>query len=138
MTLTEAEQQFLAAQDRGHLSTLGPDGTPQVKPLGFSYNAELGTVDIGGFAMTRTAKYRNVRADPRVAFVVDHVTEPTMEGVHFLEIRGTAEAVPAGPGGQAALIRIRPERVVAYNVDPERPGLQARDVQPGGDRRAAS
>ena len=45
MTLTDAEQQFLARQPRGHLATIGPDGTPQVKPLGFTYNADLGTID---------------------------------------------------------------------------------------------
>ena len=27
------------------------------------------------------------------------------------------------------LIRIRPRRILAFNIDPERPGLQARDVE---------
>ena len=101
MTLTDAEQRFLARHARGHLATLGPDGLPQVKPLGFSYNTALGTIDITGWNMANSAKYRNVQANPRVAFVVDEVTEPTMEGAHFLEIRGMAEAVtgpaPADP-----------------------------------------
>ncbi len=132
MTLTDAEQRFLARQPRGHLSTIGPDGTPQVKPLGFTYNAALGTIDIAGFNMGRSAKYRNIQANPRVAFVVDEVTEASMEGAHFLEIRGTAEAVsgPRPSDGHLAseIIRIHPRRVIAYNVDPDRPGLQARDV----------
>lgn len=38
MTFTEAEQRFMARQARGHLATIGPDGAPQVKPLGFTYN----------------------------------------------------------------------------------------------------
>jgi pyridoxamine 5'-phosphate oxidase family protein len=132
MTLFDSEQQFLARQRRGYLSTIGRDGTPQVKPLGFSYNASLGTVDISGFNMGQSAKYRNVIANSRVAFVVDEVTEETMQGVHFLEIRGNAEAVPnAIPGdGHLApeIIRIHPTRVVAYNVDPERPGFHARNI----------
>ena len=132
MTLTDAEQRFLARQPRGHLATIGPDGTPQVKPLGFTYNADLGTIDIAGFNMARSAKYRNVQANPRVSFVVDEVTEASMEGAHFLEIRGTAETVsgPASTDGHLAseFIRIRPRRVIAYNVDPDRPGLQTRDV----------
>ena len=94
MTLTDVEQRFLARQPRGHLATIGPDGTPQVKPLGFTYNAALGTIDIAGFNMARSAKYRNIQVNPRVAFVVDEVTEASMEGAHFLEIRGTAEAAP--------------------------------------------
>jgi pyridoxamine 5'-phosphate oxidase family protein len=132
MILTDAEQRFLASQPRGHLSTIGPDGTPQVKPLGFSYNAALGTIDIGGFNMGGSAKYRNIQSNPRVAFVVDEMTEETMEGAHFLEIRGTAEAVvgQASADGHLAaeIIRIHPRRVLAYNVDPEQPGMLARDV----------
>jgi pyridoxamine 5'-phosphate oxidase family protein len=139
MTLTDAEQRFLDRQPRGHLSTIGPDGVPQVKPLGFSYNVVLGTIDIAGYNMGRSAKFRNIQANPRVAFVVDEVTEPTMEGAHFLEIRGIAEAVTAtNPGDDhlaPEIIRIHPHRVIAYNVDPEHPGLQTRDLAADGARR---
>ena len=41
-----------ASYPAGHLSTIGPDGTPQVKPLAFTYNAALGTIDIAGYAMS--------------------------------------------------------------------------------------
>jgi pyridoxamine 5'-phosphate oxidase family protein len=134
MTLTNAEQQFLARQPRGHLATIGPDGIPQVKPLGFTYNAALGTIDITGFQMAGSAKYRNVRANPHVAFVVDEVTAPNMEGAHFLEIRGDAETSVGthDPQGHLApeIIRIRPRRVISFNVDPDRPGFAARDIGP--------
>jgi pyridoxamine 5'-phosphate oxidase family protein len=128
MTLTDAEQRFLIRQPRGHLSTIGPDGAPQVKPLGFTYNAALGTIDIGGYNMARSAKYRNIEDEPRVAFVVDEVTEPSIEGAHFLEIRGMAETV-SGPAPE--LIRIHPRRVIAFNVDPQSPGLHSRDISRG-------
>ena len=135
MILTDAERRFLDSQPRGHLATIGPDGTPQVKPLGFTWNADLETIDIAGWNMGGSAKYRNVKSNPRVAFVVDQVTEDTMEGAHFLEIRGTAEAVigrPSADGHLAAeMIRIHPRRVLAYNVDPEQPGLQSRSVAAG-------
>jgi pyridoxamine 5'-phosphate oxidase family protein len=134
MLMTDAEKRFLTRQPRGHLSTIGADGSPQVKPLSFTYNAVLGTIDISGFNMGRSAKYRNIRSNPHVAFVVDEVTEDTMEGAHFLEIRGIAEAV-AGPAPADAhlapeIIRIHPRRLIAFNVDPENPGLQTRDVGP--------
>ena len=137
MILTDAERRFLASQPRGHLATIGPDGTPQVKPVGFTYNAALGSIDIAGFNMGGSAKYRNIRSNPRVAFVVDEMTEESMEGAHFLEIRGTAEAAsgPARTDGHLAaeIIRIHPRRVIAYHVDARQPGLQARDV--AGDSR---
>jgi pyridoxamine 5'-phosphate oxidase family protein len=132
MSLTDNERQFLTRQKRGHLTTIGRDGWPQVKPLGFSWNAESGTVDIAGFNMANSAKYRNVEANPKVAFVVDEVTvENTMEGTHFLEIRGWAEQVdgePADPHLDPVLIRIHPTRTIGWNIDPGGPMFQARDV----------
>jgi len=134
MTLTDAEQLFLARQTRGHLATIGPDGIPQVKPLGFSYNPALGTIDIAGIYMASSAKYRNIRSNPHVAFVVDEVTAPTMDGAHFLEIRGDAEPAvgPHDPTGHLApeIVRIHPRRVISFNVDPAHPGFAARDIKP--------
>jgi pyridoxamine 5'-phosphate oxidase family protein len=131
MTFTSAELRFLTRVTRGHLSTIGPDGTPQVKPLSYTYNAALGTIDISGFNMPGSAKYRNVQANPRVAFVVDEMTGAGPEGAHFLEIRGVAEAasVPAQEDGHLSreIIRIHPRRVIAFNVGPDQPGLHARD-----------
>ncbi|HEY3881127.1 MAG TPA: PPOX class F420-dependent oxidoreductase [Trebonia sp.] len=135
MIFTDAERQFLNRQPLGHLSTIGSDGFPQVKPLGFSYNENLGTIDIAGFNMAASAKYRNVQANPRVGFVVDEMTEQSMEGAHFLEVRGTAETVTGPPSADghlaAEIIRIHPTRVIAFNVDPDRPGLQTRDAAAG-------
>jgi pyridoxamine 5'-phosphate oxidase family protein len=142
MTLTDAERRFLTRQPQGHLSTIGPDGSPQVKPLGFTYNGALGTIDIAGFNMGRSAKFRNIGANPRVAFVVDEVTEASMEGAHFLEIRGIAEAVtdtvPSDAHLAPEIIRIHPRRVIAYNVDPEHPGLQTRNLTTTGDQPGAA
>lgn len=103
--------------------------------MGFTWNADLGAIDIAGYNMGGSAKYRNVKSNPRVAFVVDEVTEASMEGAHFLEIRGVAEAVAGRPSADghlaAEIIRIHPRRVVAYNVDPEQPGLHTRDAGSG-------
>ena len=132
MTFTAAEVQFLTRLERGHLATVGAQGSPQVKPVGFTYNHSLGTIDIAGFNMGQSAKYQNVQANPNVAFVVDEVTEPTMEGAHFLEIRGEAETAVGAedPTGHLApeIIRIHPRRIVSFNVDREHPGFSARDV----------
>jgi pyridoxamine 5'-phosphate oxidase family protein len=60
-----------------------------------------------------------------------------VEGAHFIEIRGDAEAAigPHDPTGHLAaeIIRIHPRRVIAYNIDPDNPGFAARDVAPAGD-----
>jgi pyridoxamine 5'-phosphate oxidase family protein len=132
MTFNDAEVRFLSRQPRGHLATVGPQGNPQVKPLGFAYNPRFGTIDITGFNMVGSAKYRNVQGNPNVAFVVDEVTEQSMEGAHFLEIRGVAEIAVGthDPQGHLApeIIRIHPRRIVSFNVDPDHPGFATRDV----------
>lgn len=48
MVFTVAELDYLASQRLGRLATVGPDGAPQNNPVGFSVNAEDGTIDIGG------------------------------------------------------------------------------------------
>ncbi len=136
MIFSDAEVRFLDRLPRGHLATLGSNGTPQVKPLGFAYNPTLETIDITGFNMAGSAKYRNVQANPNVSFVVDEVTEQSMEGAHFLEIRGVAETAVGthDPQGHLApeIIRIQPRRIVSFNVDADHPGFATRDVTPAG------
>ncbi len=58
---TGGEIEYLSSGRLGRLATVGRDGTPHVAPVGFSYNAELGTVDVGGRDMaytTRKFKFR--------------------------------------------------------------------------------
>ena len=45
--------------------------------------------------MSGSAKFRNILANPKVAFVVDEVIFEGIDGVRFLEIRGVAEAAVA-------------------------------------------
>jgi pyridoxamine 5'-phosphate oxidase family protein len=134
MALTQAEQKFLARHRLGRLATIGPDGGPQVKPVGFAYHDELGTVDIYGYNMAASAKYRNVARQPLVALVVDNPTAFGAEA-QFLEIRGVAETAtgqaPPFPGAPTEIIRIHPRRVLGLNVDPDQPGLVTRDLGAG-------
>ena len=115
MTFTAAELAYLAAQPLGRLATAQPDGTLQVSPVGFRYNSDLATIDIGGWHMAASRKYRNVADNGRVAFVVDDVPSVDPWRVRCLEIRGVAEAVPL-PGGEA-IIRIHPRRIISFGID---------------------
>jgi pyridoxamine 5'-phosphate oxidase family protein len=60
MTFTEAEIGYLDSQRLGRLATVQPDGSPQVKPVGFHYNEALGTLDVTGFNLSASQKFRNV------------------------------------------------------------------------------
>ena len=107
---------YLTDNSQGRLATVGPDGGPQNKPVGYRYNAELGTIDIGGYEMQRSAKYRNIGREPKVSFVIDDAVGQGVAGTRFLEIRGEAEQA-------AELIRIHPRRLVSWNLDADSPSL---------------
>ncbi|PRC57423.1 PPOX class F420-dependent oxidoreductase, partial [Mycobacterium sp. ITM-2017-0098] len=85
--------------------TIQPDGTPQNSPVGFTYNEQLGTIDVGGYEMAKSRKFRNVAGHAKVAFVVDDITSRDPWRVRCLEIRGTA--MQAEADGRA-IIRITP------------------------------
>jgi pyridoxamine 5'-phosphate oxidase family protein len=124
MTFTQAEIDYLASQRLGRLATVQPDGTLQVSPVGFHCDPELGVIDIAGYNMAASRKYRNVAANGRVAFVVDDVVSVDPWRVRCLEIRGVGEAIDAQPGdASGAIIRIRPRRIIGF-------GLENVDVDP--------
>lgn len=136
---SDAEWEYLAAGGRlGRLATVSQRGAPQIRPLGFRLNPD-GTIDIGGPDHASTQRYRNVLANPRVSFVVDDMT-PDEPGAfrpgwgRGVEIRGRAETLtveipPVAPEWFSHdIIRIRPARVLSWNLDPEHPDGQFRDV----------
>ena len=71
MSLHDAYVRYLTGHHQDRLTTMGPEGAPQVKPVGYRYNTETGTINISEFNMERSAKYRNVTVHPQVTFVVD-------------------------------------------------------------------
>lgn len=71
MVFTETEIEYLASQRLGRLATAHPDGTLQVSPVGFTYNTAASTIDIHGFNLASSRKFRNIADNGRAAFVVD-------------------------------------------------------------------
>ena len=124
MTLKTHEIEYLRGADLGRLATIGPKGTPQNSPVGFTYNEELGTIDIAGYQMSKSQKYRNIADNDRVAFVVDDIASRDPWRVRCLEIRGTAEQSETAPAQGAAgdhldtaIIRITPRRIISFGID---------------------
>jgi len=93
MTFTATELDYLATQRLGRLATAQPDGTLQVSPVGLKYNPAAATIDIVGYHMAASRKFRNVVDNGRVAFVVDDIASVQPWRVRCLEIRGRAEAI---------------------------------------------
>ncbi len=99
MTFKPHEIEYLKSADLGRLATIAPDGTLQNSPVGFSYNDALGTLDVVGYNMAKSRKFRNLATNNTVAFVVDDIASRSPWRVRCLEIRGTAEQAEAPDGG---------------------------------------
>jgi pyridoxamine 5'-phosphate oxidase family protein len=124
MTFKPHEIEFMRGTLLGRLATIQPNGTLQNSPVGFTYNENLGTVDIFGYHMSNSQKYRNVASNPTVAFVVDDIASTDPWRVRCLEIRGSAEQAdaPAAQGAagdelDTAIIRVTPRRIISFGID---------------------
>ena len=137
MVFTPAERAYLASQRLGRLSTIGPDGGPQTRPVAFRVNDD-GTIDIGGPANAATRKFRNILERPQVSIVIDDLMPDGPDEIkpgygRGVEVRGRAEAVtvavsPVAPGFFSnEVIRIHPTRVISWMLERERE-IHARDV----------
>ncbi|MBA3874549.1 MAG: PPOX class F420-dependent oxidoreductase [Anaerolineae bacterium] len=117
---TPKEIEYLSTQKMGRLATLSSDGAPNNLPVMYRYNPDLDTIDIGGLNISETKKFRNVRRDGRVSFVVDDV-QPPWE-VRGGEIRGVAQTVDEGSSYlpdnfDPHLIRIKPTQIISWGID---------------------
>ncbi len=130
---TPAEIAYLRSQMLGRLATVGPGKQPHVVPVAFRYNPALDTLDIGGHDFAARKKFRDVRANPKVAFVVDDVPSVNPWKARGIEIRGEAEILETGGeqlmrGFDPQMFRIRPARIVSWGIDPEGFSRTARSV----------
>ncbi|MEX5719392.1 PPOX class F420-dependent oxidoreductase [Geodermatophilus maliterrae] len=111
---SEAELAYLLGERRlGRLATADASGQPHVVPVGWSYDAELGTIEVSGRSFSSTRKYRNARANPKAAFVVDDVLPPWRP--RCVTVQGDVEVVEP-PDGEA-VIRIHPRTIVSWGLD---------------------
>jgi pyridoxamine 5'-phosphate oxidase family protein len=121
-SLSPAVIAYLDSQLIGRLATAGADGRPHVVPVSFHYNAELGTIDSGGFHVETSKRFRDVQANPWAAIVVDDLVSIDPWTPRMVEIRGRAEALAEGgaalrAGFGEAMIRIHPDRVNVFGVE---------------------
>lgn len=141
MIFSQPEIDYLTSQRMARLATQQPNGTLQVNPVVFWYNAELETIDIGGRAMADTQKFRNVADNGRAAIVIDDVLSLRPWRVRGIEVRGPAQALldQEIPDDKAfltpELIRIRPARIFTWGIDAEHVAMTRRTVgTPGAVR----
>lgn len=114
----EAELAYLQGERRlARIATVGRDGTPHVVPVGmWTYNPERDTIDVTGRDFDRTKKFRDVARAGRAAIVIDDLASIDPWRPRAVEVRGHAQAIH----DPQPLIRIHPERVVSWGIEPDR------------------
>ncbi len=113
---TDPELAYLTGERRlARIATVGTDGTPHVVPVGWSYNREHDTIDIGGRQLERTKKFRDVSRSGRAAVVVDDLASTNPWHPRAVEVRGPAEAIRE----PEAIIRIHAGRIISWGLDSE-------------------
>jgi pyridoxamine 5'-phosphate oxidase family protein len=95
------------------IATVGKDGTPHVVPVGWRFNRELDTIDVGGMNLARTKKFKDVRRTGRASIVIDDLASVDPWQPRGIEVRGRAEALD----GDRPRIRIQPERVISWGLE---------------------
>lgn len=130
---TPSEIDYLKSQRLGRLATVGPDDQPHVVPVSFRYNPDLDTIDIGGHDFAKRKKFRDVHANPKVAFVVDDIASINPWTVRGVEIRGEAEVLETGgkdlgPGFDPEMFRVKPKRIISWGLDKKGFPANARSV----------
>jgi pyridoxamine 5'-phosphate oxidase family protein len=111
---------YLNSQFLGRLATADEHGQPHATPVGFRYNVDLGTIDIGGYDLSSTKKVRDLAKNPRVSFVVDDLESVKPWRPRGITIRGSAELVTLEQPGSSRFgdtcIRIYPERIISWGL----------------------
>ncbi len=125
---TPAEIEYLQGQRLGRLATVNERGDLHVVPVGFRYNPDEDTIDLGGHDIVPTRKYREAVRHGRVAFVIDDVVPG--QGPRFVEVRATVRAVPEGgkatsPNFAPAILRLTPTYIVSLGINGEFAGPAA-------------
>jgi pyridoxamine 5'-phosphate oxidase family protein len=110
---SDAELAYLQGERRlGRVATVGKDGTPHVVPVGWRYNAEHDSIDVGGHEFERSKKFRDVAHSGRAAIVIDDLASTTPWRPRAVEVRGRAEALHE----PRPMIRIHPDRIVSWGI----------------------
>ena len=86
---SERESKYLKEQRLGRIATVSPDIQPHVVPVAFEFDGSH--FYFGGWNLEKSLKFRNIRQNNKVAFVVDNLVSVDPWRVSGVETKGIAE-----------------------------------------------
>ena len=128
--LSPAQAQLFLDKNYGIATTLRPDGSPHSTVVWVDWDGE----NVVFNTAEGRAKPRHLRRDPRAAVTVIDPGDPyrwiSVSGTVELTHDGAVEHIDKlalkyrgrtpyglGPGERRVIVRVRPERVIAYGID---------------------
>ena len=110
---TKNEIDYITSQRLARLATVSKTLQPDVAPVGFRFDGE--TFFITGFDITRTFKYKNVKAgNGKVSLVIDDLASVQPWVARGVKIHGEAEIIEEN--GRASLL-IHPRRLWSWGIE---------------------
>lgn len=93
---------------RGFLGVVGPDGTPRVLPICFTWAGDVIWTAVDGKPKRsdQLERLKSIKANPKVSFTVDRWDEDWSR-LAWLQARGRARVLPHGPEAESALAALR-------------------------------
>ena len=106
------EISYIQTQPLGRIATVSASGQSDVAPIGFKFDGKK--FFIGGFDVTKTFKYKNVKnGNVRVALVIDDLASLNPWTPRGVKIHGIAEI---GESHGRAVLIITPERSWSWGI----------------------
>jgi pyridoxamine 5'-phosphate oxidase family protein len=111
---SEDEKAYLTGQRLLRLATVSSSMDVDVAPLAFRFDGEK--FHVSGRDLTHTLKYGNVKANGRVALVVDDLKTVEPWAPRGVKIHGRAELVTRPDGRE--VIEVTPTRKWSWGIEP--------------------
>lgn len=109
---TPEEIAYIQSQPLGRIATVSPTGQADVAPVGFRFDGKK--FYIGGFDVSKTFKYKNVKSgNPKIALVIDDLASTNPRTPRGVKVHGTAEI--AESHGRPLLI-VTPARSWSWGI----------------------
>jgi pyridoxamine 5'-phosphate oxidase family protein len=113
---TELELGYLRSQRLARLATVSSESQPDVAPVGYQFDGQR--FFIGGFDITKTFKYKHVKAgNVKVALVVDDLAPGGGWKPRGVKVHGTAQIVDRDKGEGGAYLIITPTRSWSWGIE---------------------
>ena len=121
---SDKELEYLKGQRLARLATSDAKGAPHVVPVGFRVSEDGDAIEVGGHGFAASKKYRDLKANAKVAIVVDDLVSTNPWTPRGIEVRGVAQLHESGGGAKfgrgwdEGWARIVPERVNSWGIEP--------------------